>query len=133
VDGEASARAWVDGWSRGWPARDPEVIASLYTEDSIFLSHPFREAKRGGAGAAEYASWVFEDQADVEFRFGDPIASGDRAAVDWWAVITAHDGAQGTLAGVSLLRFDEDGRVREQRDTWVEEPGRIELPGWARP
>ena len=57
--------------------------------------------------------------------------AGDRAAVDWWAVVTTTDGAVETLAGTSLLRFDEDGLVIEQRDAWNAEPGRVELPGWA--
>jgi hypothetical protein len=32
-----------------------------------------------------------------------------------------------TLAGVSLIRFDENGLVAEQRDYWHIEPGRSEL------
>ena len=65
-------------------------------------------------------------------RFGEPIVRGDRAAVDWWAVVTAVDGTVETLAGTSLLRFDGDGLVLEQRDVWASSPGRVELPAWAR-
>jgi hypothetical protein len=56
---------------------------------------------------------------------------GDRAAVDWWGVITAPDGSLQTIAGTSLLRFDERGLVVEQRDAWAEADGRQELPDWA--
>jgi hypothetical protein len=55
-----------------------------------------------------------------------------RAAVDWWAVITAKDGSLQSLAGTSLLRFDSNGLVVEQRDAWAELEGRHELPAWAR-
>ena len=65
------------------------------------------------------------------FRFGDPLVARDRAAVDWWAVITATDGSVETIAGTSLLRFGPDGRVIYQRDAWASEPGRHELPAWA--
>jgi hypothetical protein len=51
--------------------------------------------------------------------------------VDWWAVVTSTNGSVQSLAGTSLLRFDEDGRVVEQRDAWAEANGRNELPGWA--
>jgi hypothetical protein len=34
------------------------------------------------------------------------------------------DGEEQTLAGVSLLRFGDDGRVVEQRDYWAEGQGR---------
>jgi len=76
--------------------------------------------------------WAFEEQADAECRFGDPVVAGDRAAIDWWAVMTATDGSSESIAGTSLLRFSEDGRVLEQRDVWATEPGRRELPDWAR-
>ena len=43
----------------------------------------------------------------------------------------AADGSAETVAGTSLLRFDADGRVVEQRDAWAGEPGAHELPHWA--
>jgi hypothetical protein len=74
---------------------------------------------------------VFAEQAEAECRFGEPVVAGERAAVDWWGVITAHDGSVETVAGTSLLRFDEDGLVVEQRDAWAGEPAPRELPDWA--
>jgi ketosteroid isomerase-like protein len=123
-----AARAWADAWSRAWPARDVAAVAALYADDAVFFSHPFREPQAPGA----YAAWAFADQARAECRFGAPIAAGDRAAVDWWAVILAQDGSKETLAGTSLLRFAPDGLVIEQRDVWASASGRHELDGWAR-
>ena len=77
-------------------------------------------------------AFVFDGQAEAECRFGEPIVAGDRAAVDWWGVVSSNDGSVETLAGTSLLRFDPDGRVVEQRDAWAGKPGRHELPRWAR-
>jgi hypothetical protein len=51
--------------------------------------------------------------------------------VDWWAVITARDGTNESLAGTSLLRFDEAGLVAEQRDVWASQRGQRNLPAWA--
>ena len=59
------------------------------------------------------------------------VADGDRAAVDWWAVVTSIDGSVQSLAGISLLRFDAEGLVTEQRDAWGEAEGRVELTDWA--
>ena len=56
----------------------------------------------------------------------EPVVSGDRATVEWWAVTTS-GGEDATLAGVSLLRFDDDGLVIDQRDYWHLEQGRREL------
>jgi len=100
---------------------------SLYAPDTVFFSHPFRPRQ----GPAEYVRWAFADQHSAECRFGEPVVDGARAAVDWWAVVTSTDGSVQSLAGTSLLRFDEAGLVVEQRDAWGEADGRHELPGWA--
>lgn len=128
MNAEAAAHAWVEGWSRAWPARDAQAVAALYAEDAVFHSHPFRAPQPPG----DYAAWAFQDQAGVLLRFGEPVVSGDRAAVDWWAVITATDGSVETIAGTSLLRFGSDGRVVEQRDAWASQPGAHDLTHWAR-
>jgi hypothetical protein len=41
-----------------------------------------------------------------------------RAAVPWSAQTRLTDGATEDLAGVSLLRFSDDGLVLEERDFW---------------
>ena len=58
-------------------------------------------------------------------RFGEPVVSGDRAAVEWWAS-WIEEGETITLAGVTMLRFDDDGKVVDQRDYWNQAEGRIE-------
>jgi hypothetical protein len=101
-----------------------ETVAALY---SPIYSHPFRER----ATPREYVLWAFEEQADAECRFGEPVVDGDRATVEWWAAITSIDGSVETIAGMSFLRFDRAARVVEQRDAWAALPGRHELDDWA--
>jgi hypothetical protein len=122
-----AARRWAAVWTRAWPAADVEAIAGLYAPDATFLSHPFRERQR----PAEYAGWAFSDQDRAECRFGEPLVDGVRAAIDWWAVVRSRDGSEQSLAGTSLLRFDEEGLVVEQRDAWGETAGRRDVPEWA--
>jgi ketosteroid isomerase-like protein len=124
----AAARRWVETWERGWPAADVEAISALYAPGAVFYSHPFREPQ----APRDYVAWALGGQTEAECRFGDPIVSGDRAAVDWWGVITDHAGEVETVAGTSLLRFDAEGKVVEQRDVWAGEPGRRELRDWPR-
>jgi ketosteroid isomerase-like protein len=122
VDGEAAARAWVAGWTEGWESGDAERIAALYTADAVFRSHPFREPE---TSADDYARRAFADEELIECRFGEPIGDGDRAAVEYWALLSV-DGDEETLAGLAVVRFGEDGRVVEQRDYWSMQPGRAE-------
>jgi ketosteroid isomerase-like protein len=128
VDAAAAARAWVAAWERAWPAGNASLLAEVYAPDTVFYSHPFRQLQP----PHDYAAWAFGDQASAECRFGEPVVGGDRAAVDWWAVIVGRDGAEETIAGTSLLRFGADGRAVEQRDVWASQPGRRDLPHWAR-
>ena len=117
---------WIAGWTEGWRNHDPDVIASLYTEDAVFVSHPFREPEDPRA----YAERVFAEEDSAEFRFGKPVVGEDRAAVEYWAVICAESKEQ-ALAGVTVLRFAADGRCCEHRDYWAIRPGRREpRSGW---
>ncbi len=120
MDGEAAARAWIDGWAAGWEAGDAEAIGALYAPDAVYRSHPFREPEKS---ARDYAARAFSDEELVECRFGEPVVDGDRAAVEYWAGLSA-DGEEETLAGIALVRFGPDGRVVAQRDYWAMQPGR---------
>ena len=127
MDARAAARAWVDAWERAWPVGDIEALEPVYADDAVFYSAPFRDRER----PRDYVLWAFAEQDSAECRFGEPVVDGDRAAVDWWAVMIAPDAEEATIAGTSLLRFDADGRVVEQRDVWELQDGRRNLPDWA--
>jgi hypothetical protein len=120
MDAEAAARGWVEGWSAGWQAKDPETIAALYATRHVYRSHPFREPE---AGAREYALRAFGEEELIECRFGEPVAAGDRAAVEYYAILR-DGGTEYTLAGTALIRFDANGLVTEHRDYWAMEEGR---------
>jgi hypothetical protein len=62
---------------------------------------------------------VFDEEEFAECEFGTPLVDGDRAAVAWNGQTTLTDGSTEDLVGVSLLRFDPEGLVVEQRDIWV--------------
>ena len=116
---EDAARRWRETWAQGWREHDAAAIGELYADDAFFLSHPFREPENPRA----YVERVLgEEEATPEVWFGEPVTSGDRAAVEYWATIQVA-GEERTLAGVSFLRFDGDGLVVEHRDVWAEADG----------
>lgn len=117
-----AARRWAEEWKRAWEEHEPDRVAALYAEGASFRSAPFRDLQDPRA----YAEWAFADEDSAEPHFGEPVVSGDRASVEWWAVSTSN-GNEVTLAGVSLLRFDPGGLVVDQRDYWHLEEGRREL------
>jgi hypothetical protein len=124
MDTEAAARAWADAWERCWRALDAELLQPIYTPDAVHRSHPFREP----GNPIEYARWALgEEEGEPEVWVGDPIVAGDRAAIEWWAVVI-ENAKLISLAGTSIIRFDEDGRAVEQNDYWGHAEGRT--PPW---
>jgi ketosteroid isomerase-like protein len=128
-----AARRWRDTWLRAWPAQDVDALRSLYGENAVFRSHPFREPRFGAEGAAAYASWAFaSEEAPAECLFGEPIVDGDRATCEYWAVVRS-GGRDQTIAGITVIRFDAEGLVASQRDYWAVEDGRRDPPeDWGR-
>jgi hypothetical protein len=126
VDTEQAARAWAAVWASAWPRKDTESIAALYADRASYRALAFREPDR----ASDYLRRVFAEESDITCRFGEPVVSADRAAVEWWAS-WIEEGRPITLAGVTMLRFDDEGKVVDQRDYWNQESGRIDpYPGW---
>ena len=115
MDAETAARRWVDTWSRAWPQRDAEAIAALYADTVVYRSPAFREPDLGLAGVRRYLGEQLPVEEHIECWFGQPIVSGGRAAVEWWASWT-QQGQELTFAGVTVLYFDDQGQVVEHRD-----------------
>jgi ketosteroid isomerase-like protein len=119
LETEAAARRWRDTWERAWPTKDVDAIVALYSDDVPYRALVFREPDLGLAGVRRYLEENFGVEQDIECRFGEPVVSGDRAAVEWWAS-WLENGEPLTLAGSTFLRFDVDGLVVDHRDYWNE-------------
>jgi ketosteroid isomerase-like protein len=117
VDVEALALQWAQTWMRAWPAHDVSAIASLYADNVEYRALVFRGPDLGVAGVRRYLTENFGVEEHVECWFGEPVASGDRAAVEWWAT-WMEDGQRLTLAGATFLRFGADGLIVDHRDYW---------------
>jgi SnoaL-like protein len=110
-----AAHRWADTWTQAWPRRDVEAIAALYADAAVYRSPAFREPYQGVAGVRRYLSENLPAEENIQCWFGEPIVYGDRAAVEWWGSWTERS-VELTYAGVTVLRFDNDGQVVEHRD-----------------
>jgi ketosteroid isomerase-like protein len=130
MDAQTAARRWAETWTRAWPAGDTDAIAALYADDASYRALAFRAPDLGLAGVRRYLDENFAVESETECWFGEPLVSGDRAAVEWWGT-WVEDGRRLTLAGATVLRFDGDGKVVDHRDYW-NEVDRLEPPyrGW---
>ncbi len=118
-----TVQQWVDAYAQAWRDRDATAAAALFTEDCSYRDHPLQETHRGSEGVHAYWENVTATQDRVEVRMGSPIESPDglRAAVEFW-VQMLNGGAEVTLVGILFLRFAEDGRCEDLRETWMFEP-----------
>ena len=122
-----AARRWADVWRRGWESRDTDAIVALYAADARHWSAPFREPGIGQAGVRAYVHRSFDEEDEIQAWFAEPVVDGNRAAVAWWATML-EEGKPISLAGTSLIRFDAEGLVLTQWDSWNQADGRIEPP-----
>jgi SnoaL-like protein len=117
MDVQAAVRRWAETWARAWRERDVDAITSLYADDALYRGFVFRQPDRGTAGIRRYLEENFGVEEELECWFGEPIAAGSRAAVEWWAT-WVENGQRLTLAGTTILRFDQNGQVVDHRDYW---------------
>lgn len=119
-----AARRWSDTWRREWPARNLEAVLALYHPDVTYASEPFRVPFRSVEELRVYLAGAFAEEDEIEAWFAEPVVDGELASVEWWATLLK-DGAETTLVGTSILRFDGEGLAVEQRDTWNQTAGRV--------
>jgi len=119
-----TVQQWVDAYADAWRERDADAAAMLFTEDSSYRAHPLQEAHLGSDGVRSYWADVTSTQDAVDVRMGSPVESEDgrRAAVEFWVQMRS-GGDEVTLIGILFLRFAEDGRCKDLRETWFFEPG----------
>jgi ketosteroid isomerase-like protein len=121
---------WIAAYGRAWEEGDVDAAVSLFTEDAVYRSHPFRPPHVGHDAIRAYWTGATSEQEAVSVAFGEPMAAGRRAAVEWWTRMR-QEGEDVTLPGCLVLRFAADGRCEELREYWHVEPGLAEPPpGW---
>ena len=125
-----AADRWARAWKDGWEALDAEPILACYASGALLSTEPFREPYRGLDGVREYVMRVLGEEGDPRVWTAPPIVDGNRAAVSWWASLL-EQGADASLAGTSVLRFDDDGLVVEQWDAWSGIGERRDPPPWS--
>lgn len=130
MDVRSAARRWARTWTESWEALDPEPIVALYAEGAIHWSEPFREPARGRDAVRRYVTDAFAGEGEPRVRMSEPIVDGERASISWWSALR-EDGADATLAGTSVLRFDAEGLVVEQWDAWNQHDRRADPPAAA--
>jgi uncharacterized protein (TIGR02246 family) len=115
----AAVEAWLARYEEAWERRDPDLAASLFTENAPYHETPFDAPKAGRRGIRDYWATVTADQRDVDFRSNVVAVTAGSAVARWSARLTsASSGARVELDGVFILSFDDSGLCKELREWW---------------
>lgn len=130
--GKQAVTKWIRTYFKAWLKKDAMGIASLFTEDAVYRSHPFRQANQGRKSILDYTLGALDVGEVYEVRFGKPTVEGSKAAVEYWTTMKEKENDV-TLAGCAMLRFAKNGLCRELRDYWALQTGKIQpAPEWGR-
>jgi len=118
---------WIRTYAKAWQKKDAKAIASLFTEDATYHSHPFRPVNQGRKSILDYTLGALDVGQVYEVRFGKPVVEGSRAAVEYWTTMKEKLNDV-TLAGCLTLRFARNGLCKELHDYWVLQTGKQQAP-----
>jgi SnoaL-like protein len=118
---------WIRNYTKAWLKKDAKVIASLFTEDATYQSHPFRLVNQGKKSILDYTLGALDVGQVYEVRFGKPVVEGARASVEYWTTMKEKLNDV-TLAGCVMLHFAKNGLCKELRDYWVLQTGKLQAP-----
>jgi len=118
---------WIRNYTKAWLKKDAKAIASLFSEDATYHSHPFRPVTHGKKSILDYTLGALDVGQVYEVRFGKPVVEGSRAAVEYWTTMKEKV-EDVTLAGCVMLHFAKNGLCRELRDYWVLQTGKVQVP-----
>ena len=107
---------WMASYERAWASNDPDEIRSLFTDDAIYFTAPFREPWSGRQEIVdgwldrkdEPGGWTFEWQ---------PLLDTPELAIITGTTIY-RDPEQG-YSNLWVRRLWEDGRCREFTEWWM--------------
>ena len=123
---------WIRNYTKAWLKKDAKAIASLFTEDATYHSHPFRPMTHGRKSILDYTLGALDVGQVYEVRFGKPVVEGSRAAVEYWTTMKEKV-EDVTLAGCVMLHFTKSGLCNELHDYWVLQSGRLSGPSSSKP
>ena len=95
--------AIFDRYHVGWETRNPDLIASLHSEDTVFWLHDGSEAVKGRDALRQHCAGLFA-AFDFSFEMGRRLYGEDHWIFEWTMVLSlAEPGGGPFLARVEML------------------------------
>jgi uncharacterized protein (TIGR02246 family) len=115
----ARAAELLDAYGAAWQAFDGDAWVALFTEDAVYVEHPFEPPLTGHNAIRAYLLDAARTQSEVEFTVERHWVSGDTVLAAWHAsFVRTATGARVRIAGFMTLEIAPDGRVSRFREWW---------------
>lgn len=133
-----TATNWMQGYLNAWETRDANAVVKLFTPHGVYQSIPGVSSQTFVGRKAIHKYWfdVTRPQSMVHGIQGQPIVSGDRAAIEIW--VTFRDPVYNpkgnhmiTLLETNVVTFVRGGLASKNVEYWNIVPGvHSPPPGW---
>ncbi len=125
VDAKTQYAELIERFAAGWNAGDTDGIVAAFTDDARFVPGPFDEACVGAQAIRRYWSGLPEEQAEVEFRFGEIFAAGPWFAVEFRCTFRRRRTGERVDVRGSLFCETAHGLISEMRMYWDRRADRV--------
>ena len=133
-----TATKWMQGYLEAWVTRDADAVVKLFTPHGVYQSIPGVSNQTFVGRKAIHKYWfdVTRPQSMIQGIQGQPIVSGDRAAIEIW--VTFRDPVYNpkgnhmiTLLETNVVTFVKSGLASKNVEYWNIIPGvHSPPPGW---
>jgi hypothetical protein len=110
-------QTWLDNYQQAWENRDPQIVATLFTEEATYYITPFNEPLRGRAAIVEYWHGVSRTQENGGFNYRI-LALNETSGICHWVASFTRKRKHITLDGTMLISLNTDGNCFEFREWW---------------
>jgi hypothetical protein len=135
-----TATKWMQGYLQAWETRDADAVVKLFTPNGVYQSIPGVASQTFVGRKAIHKYWfnVTRPQSLIHGIQGQPIVSGDRAAIEIW--VTFRDPVYNpkgkhmiTLLETNVVSFARSGLASKNVEYWNIIPGvHSPPPGWGK-
>lgn len=133
-----TATRWMQGYLQAWETRDANAVVKLFTPHGVYQSIPGVANQTFVGRRAIHRYWfdVTRPQSMIHGIQGQPIVTGDRAAIEIW--VTFRDPVYNpkgkhmiTLLETNVVTFVRGGLASKNVEYWNIVPGvHAPPPGW---
>lgn len=125
-----TATKWMQGYLQAWETRDANAVVKLFTPNGVYQSIPGVANQTFVGRKAIHKYWfdVTRPQSMIHGSQGQPIVSGDRAAIEIW--VTFRDPVYNpkgnhmiTLLETNVVTFVRSGLASKNVEYWNIIPG----------